>query len=362
MKHFLHCSVVHGSNNNSGDNILYEMVRSVISKNFSLPINWLTLSQWEANSAALLNSFKSDLIVFGGGGLFLPDQKGSTTKNKSYWQIDLSSSDHVNIIPPYIACSIGFNWFRYSMYDQNLIKENARSFIANSLYFSCRNYGSINRLQSITELPETYFHWLPCPTTLIDLYIDPLDIPINRKIIPKKVCAINLPGDRLEQRLFNHTSYSHIKHILNTVRENDYKLVYLAHKDIDLNSLHDFPDNYFDGIVNISHYSYEEVIKFYRSLDLVLGGRGHSLMIPVGLNVPIISLTTHDKQKFFMQDLCLEPFSLEIDSKDYQMISSKLHYCMANIALCNDKFSLYKRKANDAWLNLASHLLNNIYG
>lgn len=44
-------------------------------------------------------------------------------------------------------------------------------------------------------------------------------------------------------------------------------------------------------------------LKEYRQFELVIGGRGHSQMIPFGLGVPILSLDVHDKLRFFLEDI-----------------------------------------------------------
>ena len=49
-------------------------------------------------------------------------------------------------------------------------------------------------------------------------------------------------------------------------------------------------------------------------------------MIPVGLSIPVISLTSHDKQKFFMQDLKLNKFSIEISDLSGEEIKEIQQY------------------------------------
>lgn len=56
----------------------------------------------------------------------------------------------------------------------------------------------------------------------------------------------------------------------------------------------------------------KEIFNFYRSQKLIVGMRGHSLMIPWGLQVPVISLTTQNKQKWFIETTGHPEYSIEI--------------------------------------------------
>ena len=45
----------------------------------------------------------SDFALFGGGGLFLPDQKGAQTSNKTGWQINIPKSEYPCFSIPYFT-------------------------------------------------------------------------------------------------------------------------------------------------------------------------------------------------------------------------------------------------------------------
>ena len=113
----VHFSVIPKSNNNAGDNLLYILMRRIINgliKNYE--IEWIIKSQWEVSSANDINSLHSDFVLFGGGGLFLPDQKEALSSNNSGWQINLSSKDYEFINTKFYGAAIGFNWFRKSKF------------------------------------------------------------------------------------------------------------------------------------------------------------------------------------------------------------------------------------------------------
>ena len=43
--------------------------------------------------------------------------------------------------------------------------------------------------------------------------------------------------------------------------------------------------------------------RFYNGVQCVIGMRGHAQMIPFGLNCGIVSLGTHDKMRWFLDDI-----------------------------------------------------------
>jgi hypothetical protein len=46
-----------------------------------------------------------------------------------------------------------------------------------------------------------------------------------------------------------------------------------------------------------------KVYDFYNNMEVIFGMRGHAQMIPFGLNGKIISLVSHDKLRYFLEDI-----------------------------------------------------------
>ena len=55
--------------------------------------------------------------------------------------------------------------------------------------------------------------------------------------------------------------------------------------------------------VDLSGAPTDKILRFYQNTDLTLGMRGHAQMIPFGLGRPIISLISHDKLAWFLEDI-----------------------------------------------------------
>lgn len=371
----VHFCVIPRSNNNAGDNLLYELIRLLIDHYLTdVKIEWLIKSQWEISSASDINKLDVDLALFGGGGLFLPDQKGANQSNNTGWQINIPPREYEKIKPYIYGAAIGFNWFRRSKYPKFLIKDSATSFIKKSNLLGIRNYGSINEITNITGISNNLY-WQPCPTTLINK-LCLLDIKLNfpeaikkiilskNKISEKKKynIALNLSCDRLDQRGIKLEDFKKLRLMLLDLVKKGHLINYLAHKDLDLEACKSIGEDVFNKVVNISNLSKETVIKEYKKMDIVFGGRGHSLMIPIGLKIPIISITTHDKQKFFMSDVGLEKFSIELQKLSDYEINLKIKKLLANI---KDQFILIDKYQNlgiKAWKNYISIINSNHKG
>ena len=51
---------------------------------------------------------------------------------------------------------------------------------------------------------------------------------------------------------------------------------------------------------------------FYNNIELVVGMRGHAQMIPFGLNCRIISLGTHKKMRWFLDDIDAQDWYIDL--------------------------------------------------
>lgn len=54
---------------------------------------------------------------------------------------------------------------------------------------------------------------------------------------------------------------------------------------------------------DVSAWDAGKLMTFYNKMDVVLEMRGHVRMIPFGVNCQIISLGTHEKMKWFLEDI-----------------------------------------------------------
>ena len=93
------------------------------------------------------------------------------------------------------------------------------------------------------------------------------------------------------------------------------------------------------------------VIKNLYRVRFSFGGRGHSLMIPYGLDIPIVSITTHDKQKFFMNDIKYNNCNLEMDQISSESFLNFVKDLDKKIAAQPNSNVEYKKNGYKLWKN-----------
>lgn len=250
----------------------------------------------------LIDLNSHDCIVIGGGGLLLKD---TFPNDVSDWQWGCSVDILQSIKVPIIVYAIGYNRFRQQEdFNRKIFNYHIETLIKKSLFFSVRNTGSQCQLRryvpdKLGKQIELNF----CPSLLLPHVI------VDRKTDKKKV-GLLLAGDRLHLRHSNLTEF--VAKIRSLLKElSAYCNIYLVgHQPNDfwyIESLTDIPYQK----VELIRQPPEEVIAFYKGLDVMIGDRGHAQMIPFALSCKIVSLISHDKLKWFLEDIGLNEYGVE---------------------------------------------------
>lgn len=292
---------------NSGDTALSWCVRRVLENNFAVK-RWNIISvikKVDEHTVKGLN--KTNAVIIGGGGLFLPD----TNKNSvSGWQWAIRQDFLCNIKKPIIVFGVGYNFF-YGQKVTELFQENLNVLLEKSSFFGLRNIGSVNAVKNIVNPSlRDKVVYQPCITTLI------------RKIynLPEKIktgtIAFNFAFDRVQLRFGNKKEII-IEKLVNSmklIKNKGYKVVIVAHMPEDLEILN-YTNNEFDYI-DTSRFLPKDLFNFYNHIDMVIGMRGHSQMIPFGLNCEILSLCSHEKMKWFLSDIECSDWGIDLNSNE----------------------------------------------
>ena len=69
-------------------------------------------------------------------------------------------------------------------------------------------------------------------------------------------------------------------------------------------------------ILGISGLDADYITALYSQFDTVIGMRGHSQLIPFGQGCKIISLISHDKLKWFLDDIECPELGIEVTDRD----------------------------------------------
>ena len=133
--------------------------------------------------------------------------------------------------------------------------------------------------------------------------------------------SINIAYDRPENRFINENKIlNYISQFIKYLIERNYKIDICLHKEDDIIIMDYINDNLIKekiNIVDLSSKGYSDVITYYSNIDLAIGMRGHAQMIPFGVSKNIISIISHDKLRFFLKDVNLNEYGIDVNDKNF---------------------------------------------
>lgn len=308
-KHVIHISAF--SHSNTGDLYLPVILRNLFN-NFIPVAKWTNRHVFKIVTEKNINSFnKSDLIVIGGGGLFLKD---TNPNNLSGWQWSCSIDLLKQIKTPIIAFAIGYNRFRGQEEFSPIFKEHLNLFIEKAIFIGIRNHGSIEKIKSYLDndsLKEK-LTFQPCMTTLTSL-IYPNLCNYNQK---ENFIAINCAFDRQALRRSDDN-------ILRSIAKVALKLSKFTQIKFYSHVINDEQILPFFDEIGVKYQlvrlkKIEDTVIEYAKPKLVIGMRGHAQMIPFGCNTPILSIISHDKMKWFLDDIHHPEWGVDVLDPDFE--------------------------------------------
>lgn len=291
---------------------------------------------------------KYDLLIIGGGGII----HGAHWPNGWFWLIDKDNISKINI--PFVVYGVGYNYFKGEKEIPRHGIEHLKETIKYSRYFSLRNDGSVERFQnqvgiSLPEVPDPGFH-----VNLNTEYNKPID---------EKYVVIQLADDKSEYRYRNsERKQKFIQSLKNIVRRltKDYKVILAPHvfEDIQLcNTISTGMKNC--DVWQFSKYAFDNAhaaISFYKYAEFVLAMRGHGQILPIGFNIPTVSLENHEKNKGLMQKLGLIEYNVDVLDLDFEIKLNKIidklevnrndiisHYQKRNLQMNNESKNAFRQ-------------------
>jgi len=239
-----------------------------------------------------------DYMVIGGGGLLLPDSNPNAI---SGWQWAISEELLGQIEVPLIVYGIGYNFF-IGQNPETLFIRSLKKIIEKASFFSLRNSGSI---RAVSELAGddlvSKIRYQPCPTTIIR--------NVEKSAPPKqktKNVGVNIAYDRYHLR-YGADIYEILDQVaiaLKQISSKGYAIYNICHLENDQKfelTLDAHGVTY--KSINLQYSLPKQTYETYCNMELVMGTRGHAQMIPFGLNTKIISLGSHNKLKWFLEDI-----------------------------------------------------------
>lgn len=298
---------------NAGDGALYLALRNQFEQINNCEYIWTTrdivgeVTDREVDE--INNNF--DLILVGGHGLFMVD---TNRNDNSGWQWNITLENLNKINKPIAVYGVGYNRFWGQEDFKPVFSRHLEILIEKSCFFGLRNYGSI---ESVKRYVNKKFHdkimFQPCPTNTLST-----DIKDISKIYPKKdsrKIAICVAFDRVDNR-FGDDCDKIIISIIDTAnqiinRGYDVEIICHHRKDAVSDQIKKIRETNLK-IVDFFDIPDFLLYHYYSCYKVVIGMRGHSLMIPFGLGIPIISISTQDKQKWFMEAAGLSDWEIPV--------------------------------------------------
>ena len=305
------CHVSAFSYKNAGDTVLAVVLRDLFNQNLGVK-EWNGIHvhrKVDDSQLSLINS--TNALIIGGGGLFLKD---TNPNDISGWQWPCSIDYLRKINVPLIMFAVGYNRFRGQEEFAPVFKENLNVFVKKAAFVGIRNNGSISKLKEYLDSPELKekLTYQPCMTTLVaKIYPDIIDYNIKEDFI-----AVNCAFDRENLRINSHEALKAIARVVKKLSQIT-KIKYYSHKRSDRRIL-----KYFDEL-NISYklvelYSPKQAIIAYSKPRLVIGMRGHAQLIPFGCKTPILSIISHDKMQWFLEDIKHPEWGVEVNDPAFE--------------------------------------------
>ncbi|MER5523826.1 glycosyltransferase [Streptomyces sp. NPDC002677] len=298
---------------NAGDKLLPETVRLGFGPDTSSR-RWHSVHAHRYFDQAALERVNARRgLVIGGGGLFIPD---TMPNGNSAWQWNVPDEHLRAIDVPIMVYAVGFNAFDGQSYRATRFNESLRLLVEKSSFFGLRNHGSIAKVRGMLppELQDKVV-FQPCPTTVMRQLVAGWSDPLYRE----DTVMLNAAYDRAGLR-FGHDYAHFLAEMAKAVRKigEHTEVKCVAHSLDDEKIAFDLRREHGISLPVIPMYDFsnDEIRETYAKTRLVIGMRGHAGMIPFGVGTPIISLISHPKMAYFLNDIERPEWGVSVHERD----------------------------------------------
>lgn len=340
-REFVH--VASFTSKNAGDTLLPTVLRDLFSLNIG-GVEWRARHVYDAVGEYELRQLnKAKALVLGGGGLFL----GDTNRNSmSGWQWPISEASIRSLSPKLIVFAVGYNKFRGQDEFSGNFRATVSALAERSVFFGLRNHGSIESIKSYLpdELHEKV-KYQPCMTTVLrNIYPQKFQA---EEASTEKVIALNCAFDRSHLR-FGESQGEILKNIARVMRKlsENHRLCYFSHSRNDGIALEALAaENVPIEHVRLYDKPPSYVIDCYKKAKLTIGMRGHAQMIPFGCGGAILSLISHNKMRWFLDDIHCPDLGVEIGSPAlYEELLSQCERILGNMEAVTNRLDVAREK------------------
>lgn len=296
-----HVAFFVGRGENFGDIVLPDAVRDAITEPAGAT-DWVSFHAhqvFDDEFTRIANAQRA--LVVGGGGLFLPD---TSPNGNSGWQWNVPAASLEAVTVPVYAFAVGFNLFKGQQFKGDLFRRSLIAFARKAEFVGLRNTGSMERVRDMlpAELHDKV-RFVPCPTTVLE-HIRP-ELPAGRP--GSGTVLLNAAFDRSERRFGGGYAnfLEQIVEFTDKASKAGAEVRIAAHTRGDVRLAKDLVDAHdltlpVDELHNMDQ---ADALGVYRQASLVIGMRGHATMIPFGVGTPVLSIVSHPKMRYFLEDV-----------------------------------------------------------
>ena len=254
---------------------------------------------------------EADLLLVGGGGLIHGIDK---------WMLNIEDEMIDEIKKPIIIFGVGYNFFRTESGMTPVLKESIELMSKKALSFSVRNDGSHERLLD----QGLYFKEIPDPGFFLDKTFT-YNLKKNGENLKGEYVIIQMANDGRACRGFNDGFNAAMAGLIKEISPY-HNVILIPHLEVD-EWLNDEIYGLVKNLPNVFKLSWHDlicrehlqsVICLYGGARFVVGMRGHAQICPIGLNVPVITVATHDKIGGMAKKLGYEFLNVEIDDPNLE--------------------------------------------
>ena len=312
--HLAHLAVFTSAGGNAGDVLLPWVLQDSINVRTG-GVAWSSLQVRNTVSRETIDTInKCQALVVGGGGLLIPD---TNANDLSGWQWPCSTEALDALKVPVCLMAVGYNRFRGQANFKPVFRRHLELLARKAVFIGLRNRGSITAVKDYLpeELhPKLRFH--PCLTTVIAELYPALFSHSNEEPFISLNCAFDRPELRYtdaKERIL-HSVARAVQIIADRF---SLQVKYYSHYPTDLEMteyLHRAGLRF--ETEDLTRLNSRAIIEAYSKPALALGMRGHAQMIPFGCNIPILSLISHNKLQWFLDDIEQSDWGIDVHHAD----------------------------------------------
>ena len=344
-----------GWNRNYGDFVLLASIKQNLNMLSDEFINFVHIDYQNTHffdeMIDTLNN-EADLLLIGGGGAIFNRPEDESL---SGWQFSISKKNIEKIKVPIVIYGIGYNKFYYDKSGfKNGINEHLIETQKKAELFSVRNKGTKEELV-LRGLDPEKIEVIPDAGSFLRKNF--INVPkLNKE---KLKIGLNWVSDRPNFTFpepYEENKWKVIKSVCDSlkilVKKHNAQIIQIEHiRGLDDEIIEYLKKELKDDFISIQNdipnlFPPNEIyatflVDIYSQMDLIIGMRGHANIIPFGVGIPFIALSSHNKNRFFLNEIGEEKYLIDIREFELQC---KPKYIVSKVESLLLEYDDYKQR------------------